>query len=60
MGPQFAAYRFGERLEDVVSRLASVLSGEQRREFEIAVEQARSSRTLLVCEPFHCFVGHVS
>jgi SAM-dependent methyltransferase len=59
IGPQFATYHFGERLEDVVSRLGSVLADGEREEYEAAVERARSSGTLLVCEPFHCLVGEV-
>lgn len=60
MGPQFAAYHSGERLEDIISRLGSVLPDGHREEYENAVEQARSSGTLLVCEPFHCVVGQVT
>jgi SAM-dependent methyltransferase len=59
MGPQFAAYHSGDRLEDVISRLGSTLAEEERQDYETAVKQARSSGTLLVCEPFHCLVGEV-
>ena len=57
MSPQFAVYRDGERLEDVIDRLAPSLSGEENREFDCAVQQAKQDGTLFVCEPFHCAVS---
>ena len=59
MGPQFASYREGERLEDVLARLGSTLSGDDRDAFNRALEDGRSNGTLMVCEPFHCLVGEV-
>jgi SAM-dependent methyltransferase len=59
MGPQFAAYRDGERLEDVLARLGSTLPQGERALFDRATERGRSHGTLMVCEPFHCLVGEV-
>jgi len=59
MGPQFANYRDGERREDVLARLVSALSGEEKEAFHKAVDVARSDGTLIVAEPFHCVVGEV-
>jgi SAM-dependent methyltransferase len=59
MGPQFASYREGERLEDVLPRLGSTLSGDDRDAFNRALDDGRSNGTLMVCEPFHCLVGEV-
>jgi SAM-dependent methyltransferase len=59
MGPQFAAYRDGERLQDVLARLGSTLPQGDRAVFDQAAERGRSNGTLMVCEPFHCLVGEV-
>lgn len=59
MGPQFAPYRDGARLEDVLARLRSTLAESDLAAFSRAVDQGRSNGTLLVCEPFHCLVGEV-
>jgi SAM-dependent methyltransferase len=59
IGPQFAAYRDGERLEDVLARLGSTLPQGDRAVFEEAVECGRANGILMVCEPFHCIVGEV-
>ena len=59
MGPRFAAYRDGGRLEDVLARLASALSSSEKKAFQRAVSAAKDDGTLLVAEPFHCVVGEV-
>ena len=60
MGPQFAAYRDGKRLEDVLARLASMLDESEYGRFAQSVEADRANGSLLVCEPFHCLVGEVA
>lgn len=60
IGPQFASYFGGPRLQDVLPRLKSTLREEERELFQHAVDAGRENRTLFVCEPFHCFVGKVT
>jgi SAM-dependent methyltransferase len=57
LGPQFAIYRDGERLADVVDRLIGVQSEGDARLCREAVQQAKMSGTLFVAEPFHCAVA---
>jgi SAM-dependent methyltransferase len=57
MGPQFAIYRDGERLADVLDRLVGVLSESDARPCRDAIEQAKIDGSLLVAEPFHCAVA---
>lgn len=59
VGPQFASYFSGPRLQDVLPRLKSTLPDEERELFQHAVDAGRDNGTLFVCEPFHCFVGQV-
>jgi SAM-dependent methyltransferase len=57
MGPQYAIYRDGDRLADVLDRLAAALPESDARVVRDALERARKGRTLFVAEPFHCVVG---
>jgi SAM-dependent methyltransferase len=57
MGPQFAIYSEGDRLDDVLHRLAAALSGAEARKFGDAVAEARSEGVLFVAEPHHCVVA---
>jgi hypothetical protein len=57
MGPQFAIYRDGERLADVLDRLIGVLSESEARLCRNAIQQAEMNGTLFVAEPFHCAVA---
>ena len=57
MGPQFAIYREGERLADVLDRLLAPLSNIEAEDCRDAIRQAKQDGTLLVAEPFHCAVG---
>ena len=56
LGPQFAIYREGERLADVLDRLIAVLSESDARICHEAAQQAKRNGTLFVAEPFHCAV----
>jgi hypothetical protein len=56
LGPQFAIYRDGERLADVLDRLIGVLSETDARLCREAVQQAKMNGTLFVAEPFHCAI----
>src|SRR5262249_4619872 len=56
LGPQFAIYRDGERLADVLDRLIGVLSESDARLCRDAIQQAKMNGTLFVAEPFHCAV----
>ena len=56
LGPQFAIYRDGERLADVLDRLIGVLSESDARLCREAVQQAKMNGTLFVAEPFHCAI----
>ena len=57
IGPQFAIYDRGDRLESVLSRLSAPLSGPDASRVQEAVELARRAKTLFVAEPFHCAVA---
>src|SRR5262245_1210808 len=57
LGPQFAIYRDGERLADVLDRLIGVLSESEARLCRNAIQQAEMNGTLFVAEPFHCAVA---
>ena len=59
MGPQFAVYRQGERLHDVLTRLMATLSGEEAKSCRDAIGLATNEGTLFVAEPFHCIIGTV-
>ena len=56
LGPQFAIYRDGERLADVLDRLIGALSESDARLCREAVQQAKMNGTLFVAEPFHCAI----
>src|SRR5262249_49212874 len=56
LGPQFAIYRDGERLADVLDRLIGVLSESDGQLCREAVQQAKMNGTLFVAEPFHCAI----
>ncbi len=55
-GPQYAIYRQGERLADVLDRLLGVLSDDDARLCRDAIRQAKANGTAFVAEPFHCAV----
>lgn len=55
-GPQFATYRDGERLADILHRLIGVLPESDAQLCRVAVQQAKSNGSLFVAEPFHCAV----
>jgi SAM-dependent methyltransferase len=57
VGPRFAVYRQGERLDDVMSRLLATLSGEQLTICRDIAALAAREGTIFVAEPFHCFLG---
>jgi 2-polyprenyl-3-methyl-5-hydroxy-6-metoxy-1,4-benzoquinol methylase len=57
MGPQFAIYREGKRLSDVLDRLLAPLSDREVRACRDAIGKAEKDGTLFVAEPFHCAVG---
>jgi SAM-dependent methyltransferase len=57
LGPQFAIYRDGERLADVLDRLLGELSEADARICRDAIEVARTDGSLFVAEPFHCAVA---
>jgi SAM-dependent methyltransferase len=56
LGPQFAIYREGERLADVLDRVLGVLSDAEARPCRAAIRQAKTDGTVFVAEPFHCAV----
>lgn len=57
MGPQFAIYKDGERLADVLDRLLAALSEPDAVACRESIGHARQDGTLFVAEPFHCAVG---
>jgi SAM-dependent methyltransferase len=57
LGPQFAIYRDGERLADVLDRLLGALPPDDLQVCRTAVKQANAAGTLFVAEPFHCAIG---
>jgi SAM-dependent methyltransferase len=57
IGPQFAIYKEGERLDGVLDRLLTLLSKSDARICRDAVRQAKTDGTVFVAEPFHCAVG---
>ncbi len=57
MGPQFAIYKEGERLNSVLDRLLAMLSKSDARICRDAARQAKTDGTVFVAEPFHCAVG---
>ena len=57
MGPQFAIYKEGERLNGVLDRLLAMLSKSDARICRDAARQAKTDGTVFVAEPFHCAVG---
>ncbi len=57
MGPQFATYRDGDRLDDVLDRLFAPFTGDDAGELDLAARRAKEAGTLFVSEPFHCAVS---
>jgi SAM-dependent methyltransferase len=57
MGPQFAIYKDGERLDSVLDRFLASLSKRDAKVCRDAAWQAKSDLTIFVAEPFHCAVG---
>lgn len=57
MGPQYAIYRDGERLTDVLERLVALLPDAEAETCRDAIREADADGSLLVGEPFHCAVG---
>ncbi len=57
MGPQFAVYRGGERLDDVLDRLVAALPEDEGRLCRSAIQQAQADGVLFAAEPFHCAVA---
>ncbi|MCH7778682.1 MAG: methyltransferase domain-containing protein [Gemmatimonadetes bacterium] len=57
MGPQFAIYKEGERLNGVLDRLLALLPESDARTCRDAARQAKTDGTVFVGEPFHCAVG---
>lgn len=57
MGPQFAIYNEGERLDGVLDRLLALLPESDARTCRDAARQATAEGTVSVAEPFHCAVG---
>jgi SAM-dependent methyltransferase len=57
MGPQFAIYKDGERLDGVLDRFLTMLSQSDARVCRDALRQAKNDGTIFVAEPFHCAVG---
>jgi len=55
--PQLAIYEEGDRLDSVIVRLTSMLSGDEAAACRAAVAAARADGTLFVAEPFHSAVG---
>jgi SAM-dependent methyltransferase len=57
MGPQFAIYKEGERLNGVLDRLLARLPERDVRTCRDAARQAKTDGTVFVAEPFHCAIG---
>ena len=57
MGPQFAIYKEGERLNSVLARRLALLPESDARNCRDAARQAKADGTVFVAEPFHCAVG---
>lgn len=57
MGPLFAIYKDGERLDAVLERLRGMVLPSEVQLYRDAVRGASEDGTLFVGEPFHCFVG---
>ncbi len=57
MGPQFAIYKEGERLNGVLDRLLARLPESDVRTCRDAARQAKTDGTAFVAEPFHCAIG---
>ncbi len=57
MGPQFAIYKEGERLNSVLNRFLALLPESDARTCRDAARQAKADGTVFVAEPFHCAVG---
>lgn len=57
MGPQFAMYRPGRRLDDVLDRLLAPLANDERALCGDAIARGSADGTLFVAEPFHCAVA---
>jgi len=57
MGPQFAIYRGGDRLDDVLDRMAATLPEDEGRLCRAAIARGRADGVLFVAEPFHCAVA---
>ncbi len=57
MGPQFAIYRPGARLDDVLDRLVAPLAAGEAAQCRTAIERGRADGSLFVAEPFHCAVA---
>jgi SAM-dependent methyltransferase len=57
MGPQFAVYRNGERLDDVLDWFAAALPEDEGRLCRAAIDQGGADGVLFAAEPFHCAVA---
>ena len=57
MGPQFAIYKEGERLNSILARRRALLPESDARTFHDAARKAKADGTVFVAEPFHCAVG---
>lgn len=57
MGPQFAIYTEGDRLDDVLDRLVAGLSDGEARKCREAIAATQSEGVLFVAEPHHCVVA---
>jgi SAM-dependent methyltransferase len=57
MGPQFAIYEKGERLDGVLDRLLAPLAQSDAETCRDATRQAMTDGTIFVAEPFHCAVS---
>ncbi len=57
MGPQFAIYTEGDRLDDVLDRLVAGLSDGEARKCREAIAATHSEGVLFVAEPHHCVVA---
>ncbi len=55
-GPQFAIYRDGERLADILRRLIGALPESDAQLCRDAAQKAEMNGSLFVAEPFHCAV----
>ncbi len=58
IGPRFALYRDGERLDDVLDRLAGAFDPQKRQLFREAADQAIAAGTIAIGEPFHCAIAN--